>query len=190
MIKELNYDITKDDLKNYAKDYLSVKRLKENRIKKSVIVFIILFILLLMLNIITIFPNVNDIQVAFVGFIFMSFVIFIFTLIFSLIIYFLESLSLRITALQLYNGMDFQNNKIIIDSEKGTFSTFDRDNNSAVNWSMIKDIYNLKYSILIFISDYRAFIIPKRIFETEQEMNETWKLIKECYDKSRGNVND
>ena len=171
MIKELNYDITKDDLKNYAKDLMNINYYKKQRLLTSAISFIIFAILCF----IGLFLN-KDIN---------SFIhILIFGLLLPVIFYYLFPEMLKEGTLKVNKGIDFSNNKVKIDSENGTFSALDRNSNSEFKWSNINDVYNLKYSILIFTKPNMAIIIPKRIFENEQEMNETWELIKGCFDKA------
>ena len=176
MIKELNYDITKDDLKNYAKDLMNINYYKKQRLLTSVLIPACIII-----------PVSFFIHEPLFGKLF--FMIF-FLLCFSLISFFNFPKTISRKIVMLSKNTDFSNNKIFIDSENSVIKTEHNLGNTEYNWSVIKDIYNLKYSILIFTQPYMAIIIPKRIFETEQEMNETWELIKECYDKSRGNVND
>lgn len=99
---------------------------------------------------------------------------------------------LAITIILLYiispitDTLKLENSKVYIkiDSNKNTFTS----SSLAVieyNWSYIKKIYNTKYHFLIYLLKDMAIIIPKRIFESEQEMNETWELIQECYNKNK-----
>ena len=55
------------------------------------------------------------------------------------------------------------------------------DSETVYFWSKIKAIENTKSSILIYISDRQAIIIPKRIFESEQEINNFWNEVKNKY---------
>ena len=74
---------------------------------------------------------------------------------------------------------------IIIDSDKNNFSSKTAERDYSINWNTVFKIDNIDSSILIYTDRTVAIIIPKRIFESEQEMNETWELIQECYNKNR-----
>ena len=82
---------------------------------------------------------------------------------------------------------EYENQKLnlIINSDENTFINNDGVSTTVTNWNRVLKIDNAKNSILIYIATNRAYIIPKRIFKTEQEMNETWELIQECYNKNR-----
>ena len=59
---------------------------------------------------------------------------------------------------------------------------------SEIKWSQMYKLYKSKHLFLIYMTKNQAIIIPKRIFESEQEMNETWELIQECYNKNREDI--
>ena len=54
----------------------------------------------------------------------------------------------------------------------------------SFTWNNVKDIYNTKKNILIFVSDRQALIIPKRVFNSEQEINDFWHLVSSCYQRT------
>lgn len=48
----------------------------------------------------------------------------------------------------------------------------------------IIDIYNKENNILIFVSNRRAIIVPKRIFNTKEEINNFWDYLQGLYNKT------
>ena len=173
MIKELNYDLTKEDLINFAKDCVYAKQYKKQRWIFSCIFMIVYFLIFLFLfNL----DGINSINLicAVVG-----------TFIGTIIMYFLYPSKLKQSVKNFSKGIDLSDNTIIINSDSNTFKGSSKRGTSEWNWSEFKYIYNFKYSILLFFQEYQAIFIPKRIFESEQEMNETWELIQECYNKNK-----
>lgn len=179
MIKELKYELTKEDLGNFVKDALCIKRYKKERLNTAIILAFIPIIGLIITIIQIIIQKPNNIFDYLFPFVFLLFI-------FAGFGYFMYSAILKSSALKLNKDTDFLNNKVIINSELDTIIELN-NSYSEYNWSKIKDIHNLKYNIIIFTQPYIAIIIPKRIFETEQEMNETWELIQECYNKYKEN---
>lgn len=59
------------------------------------------------------------------------------------------------------------------------------DINFVVKWSTVKDIYNRKHNIIVFISDMQVISIPKRIFNSEEEIANCWSYLNDCYNSAR-----
>lgn len=59
---------------------------------------------------------------------------------------------------------------------------------STYQWSSIKDVYNQKYSLLIFIADVQAIVIPKRIFNSNDEIESCWKYLQDCYNNAQSSL--
>ena len=171
MIKELEYDLTKEDLNKYYKDYLKTKQIKKIRFMLTLVVTIIPFII----DIPAIITNNKTVDIYYISFFVLYF----------LLIYFIFPLLHKIDFQIANRGTDFSNNKLIINSDNSYINLEDKNYNEERKWSSFKYIYNLEYNFLLFISNTRSLIIPKRIFESEQEMNETWELIQECYNKNQ-----
>lgn len=172
MIKELKYDLTKEDLNNWIKDFFKSKQGKKLRLTIALNTAIIATFINLILDIIFHEPLLlSNYVVSFV-------ILFIF-------LYFTCPLFSKIETKINSKGIDYSNNTITINSDNNYIKMDDNNTHEERKWSNIKYIYNLEYTILLFYSDYKAIIIPKRIFESEQEMNETWKLIQECYNKNK-----
>lgn len=54
---------------------------------------------------------------------------------------------------------------------------------STLNWSGIINISNQKNSILLFTGDRIFILLPKRIFTNEEELDNCWNYIQDCYNK-------
>ena len=54
----------------------------------------------------------------------------------------------------------------------------------SFTWNNVKDIYNTKKNILIFVSNRQALIIPKRVFNSERDINVFWHLVSSCYQRT------
>ena len=158
MIKELKYDLTKEDI---AKSV--------NSINKRVPKILDLIDLIIGLCLITI------------GIFFKWYLYSVIVLILCIILLLL--ISGKINYIIFFAKFKTQKINVVINSDENTFTGKSDVGTSVFNWNKIPKIDNTKDSILIFINDNSSLIIPKRIFESEQEMNETWELIQECYNK-------
>ena len=81
-------------------------------------------------------------------------------------------------------GRDLTNNAIKFNSDDEYFCMNNKYGESKWKWKQIKAIHNGKNNILLFIADYQALFIPKHIFNSEEEISETWNLISDCYSKA------
>ena len=172
MIKELKYDLTKEDFNNWLKDFFKSKHGKKIRLTITLNTSIIVTLINFALDIITNKPL--ELKLYIMSFLITSVLLYLFYPFFS-------KLETKINS----KGIDYSNNTITINSDNNYIKMDDNNSHEERKWSNIKYIYNLEYSILLFYSDYKAIIIPKRIFESEQEMNEVWNLIQACYNKNR-----
>lgn len=50
---------------------------------------------------------------------------------------------------------------------------------SFLKWDGIVDIYEAKTTFLIFVSDYKAIVIPKRAFETQEKAQDFFNFVNE-----------
>ena len=175
MIKELECELTKEDFKNYVIDQKKIKFIK---LKKNLVTQYVLVLMFLLLLIGWLFCYWSEewhcaIYIAFV----LSMIIFCF-------VDYMYLFPNRTATILYDRSSSFIKRKYIINSEEGTITVR----------SVKKEVYNLNYcyaientknNILIFTVKNEALIIPKRIFKDEQEMNEVWELIQECYNKNR-----
>ena len=163
MIKELEYDLTKEDMEKGIRDFPPAKR---GITKIQIFGFLIIVLLAIICGIFSgeyLFP--------------------ILIIIFFLILMFLPKG--KMSFIKIFGEYENQKLNLIINSDENTFINNDGVSTTVTNWNRVLKIDNAKNSILIYIATNRAYIIPKRIFKTEQEMNETWELIQECYNKNR-----
>ena len=56
---------------------------------------------------------------------------------------------------------------------------------TTFKWNSIKHAYNRKRNFLLFIADYEAIIIPKRIFNSNDEIENCWKYLQDCYNNAQ-----
>lgn len=82
----------------------------------------------------------------------------------------------------LQKGLD-PNVRILID-EHGIDAYVGEFIREIYDWRAVKDVYDTKKQLIIFISDFRAIIIPKRIFETEKDIQNCWNFILKCHNAS------
>ena len=61
----------------------------------------------------------------------------------------------------------------------------DKPIQSTYKWNSIKNIHNTKNLLIIFVSDLHGLIIPKRIFNSEKEIDNFWKYIQDCYNNAQ-----
>lgn len=57
--------------------------------------------------------------------------------------------------------------------------TSNKCGSGLLKWDGIKAIYQSKKSIFVFIGDYKAYIVPKRAFESEEKAQEFFNFVKE-----------
>ena len=159
MIKELEYELTKKDIFKFSFFHNEIKN------KFSLIFSLIVFITLVIYALFLIIFKFYDLYIYVVSF----FVVFFIFLILpaTIAIFKNKNISLNIK-------IDSESSVLVIDNIYG---------HSEINWSQMHKIYKLKNLLLIYMTKNAAIVIPKRIFATEQEMNETWELIQECYNK-------
>ena len=161
MIKELEFELTKKDVFKFSFFHNEIKN------KFSLIFSIIVFIMLIMFGLYIIVFNVYDLYIFLAGF----FILFFIFLILPVVI-----ATLRFKNINL---------NIKIDSESPILMYKNIYGYSELNWNKAQEICKTRFLLLIYIIKNQALVIPKRIFESEQEMNETWELIQECYNKNR-----
>lgn len=178
-MKELNFSFEKKDYSNFTKDSLGVKRIIKAQLKEFAIPFAIVSLVMSLLLTIKSCGICLD-SWSFYVFLFETFASFY--LIFSCLVFILI-LGIGSRNIQkLQQGIDKDtkitiNDDVLVQVKEGMSSAFE--------WSTVKDIYNKKHSILVFISDFQAIFIPKRIFNSENEINELWDYMQTCYNNAK-----
>ena len=166
---KINYELTLNDCKAYAKEVFFIKRIFCCFIKENVLKAIICSILLSpSLGLLFFGFHIIPVITLFIG-------LFIFVyIIWGLMWYYSGGKNVY----RMLEGFD-KNYELII--EEDIIKRISSSGESLFNWKNVKDIYNTKRNILIFVSDRQAIIIPKRIFESEQELNEFWNEVQNKY---------
>ena len=179
---ELNYELTDKDLFNFNLETLTIKQVILNSQKLNIIIFCIFSFMCA-----TIFTN------SLMGglyllhwFTYISFIIsLIIALLFFAIIGILGQIIFGGLAIKLQmKGID-RSTKAIID--ENTITNENSMGKVIHNWSTTKGIYNKKHNFLIFIGPIQAIVIPKRIFNSKEEIDEFWTYIQTCYNNAKNN---
>jgi hypothetical protein len=175
---ELNYELTDKDLFNFNLETLTIKQVLLNAHKMNLIMFSIMAIFCGIF-----FTSALMGEYIIHWFSIIAFVIsFIIALLLLIIIGILGQIIFGGLAIKLQmKGIDRSTKALINDSEITNENSMGK---TTYNWSAAKGVYNKKHNILIFIGPIQAIVIPKRIFNTEQEIEETWNYIQECYNKA------
>ena len=164
-----DYEITKQDLKLVSKDIWKVSHYR--KIQRN---FIIITMIFTIIAIASIFMPTTIFDI-----IFFPLICIILYLIFLL---FIIRCSAYFNLKKLLKGTNLKRSIIIDDSGiKQMNSTC----TSTLNWSGIINISNQKHSILLFLGDRIFILLPKRIFANEEELNNCWNYIQDCYNKTR-----
>ena len=171
---KINFELTLKDMDNFYKETFFVKRLflkflKENLISNLIESIIVVSIIIFLFNLWNINFNIIFYILLFIAFVILGYIIL------GLNVYFNSGK----TNYKMVKDKD-KNYEVNIDDDERIKIT-SRDSETIYYWSKIKAIENTKSNILIFISERLAFIIPKRIFVTEQEINDFWNEVKNKY---------
>lgn len=162
MIKELNYDLTKEDVFKFFYFH-------HFKNKIELIVWLIILLIFIFSSVCLYLCDPTDKSSLFVGIGFTILAFFLFIIIPVIGVLKFEKIKLNIK-------ISSESSVIVYDNTYG---------HSEIKWSQMYKLYKSKHLFLIYMTKNQAIIIPKRIFESEQEMNETWELIQECYNKNR-----
>jgi len=171
---KINFELTLKDMDNFYKETFFMKRLflkflKENLISNLIESVIVVSIIIFLFNL----WNINF-NIIFCILCFMAFVVFGYIILGLTVYYSAGKKNYKMT-----KGKDKNYEVNIDDNERIKITS--RDSETIYYWSKIKAIENTKSNILIFVSERLAFIIPKRIFESEQKLNEFWNEVQNKY---------
>ena len=61
----------------------------------------------------------------------------------------------------------------------------DKSIQTTYKWNLVKDVYNTRHLLIIFVSDLHGLIIPKRIFYSEEEIDNCWKYLQDYYNNAQ-----
>ena len=166
---KVNYELTLEDCNIYIKETFFIKRFFQYFIKNNIRRALILSILLsLLLSYLHYTLSLMSIITLFIG-------IFLFVyIIWGLIGYFSGGKNVY----GLLEGLD-KNYELTVEND--VIKRTSTSGESSYTWNNVKDIYNTKRNILIFVSERQAIVVPKRIFSNEQEANAFWTFVSSCY---------
>ena len=188
---ELKFKYESKDYRDFARACLGIRRILIAQFKPYLTLIGIFSIIIagMISNVFisnTIFYDINDQCVEpsnflkFLTFSFAFFVIFIFLIACGILgQYFLGGRRIAIFR----KGID-PDTQIIID-EKGLKIYLGKSIHYICAWNSVKDAYNTKKLLIIFISDFLGIIIPKRIFKTSEDVKNCWDFILQFYKKDR-----
>ena len=165
----VHYEITLKDCDNFAKETIFMKRFLIRFIKDNVNRALIF-------SVIMTFCFGVYFKLNIVGF----FLLFVFML---LIVYFIWLLKAYFedgkSMYKLFEGLDKKYELVIEGNESIKRISNGMENSFA--WENVKEIYNTKSNILIFVSERQALIIPKRAFDDRNQLDDFWKEIQDKY---------
>lgn len=177
---ELTFTYQPKDYSNYNKDTLSIKRIIKYILKANTITFIILSLIISFCFTVSLF-----------GGIYLKYWAYYLVFIGSFVAAYVLSFCLSIASQFLFGGKIIQRQmKGVAKDVKLTINDdviiFDNGSiQSVCKWNCVKDIYNKKYNLLIFIADMQALIIPKRVFNSSDEINNWWQYLQNCYNNAQ-----
>jgi len=168
---KINYELKLKDCQNYVKETFFIKRLLLYFLKDNFIRTIICSILF---SLYMVFFVVNF-NIKYMIFSFFIFIIFA---------YFMGGLFVYFSGgKEVYKFLDGLDKNYELNIEKDCIKRKSSNLETTINWNNVKDIYNMKNNILIFVSERHAIIIPKRIFETEKSVQDFWQDIQTCFNQ-------
>lgn len=172
MMNEITYTNEKKDFTDFARFSLKIPRCISILLKRVLIVTLII-------TIIGCFLFIKHFYIQSITFILLY---FLFNLIFLLVSVYILSFIFNGHALyNLSKGLDLNYTLTLTDEGIKRVSS---SSTSTYNWSNVKDIYNTKREIFVFVSDFQAIIIPKRAFENEADSESFYNLIIEYQKKA------
>ncbi len=164
---ELNYELTDKDLDNFNLESLTIKSVFLTIHKINLILF-------------GIGSFVWSLQRLICGSFIISFIVAILCSIVLTIL--LHIIIARYAMKQKLKGIDRNSKAVINDNDITSENSIGK---VTYNWTAVKGIYNKKHNILIFLGPVQAMIIPKRIFNSKEELDEFWTYIQGCHNNSR-----
>lgn len=186
-MEKVNYTITLDDCSDYVKYQLKIKRIRTFVMKSFIPFWIIglIFAIITLLPLFSIppFPDVtiinNILYYLSSACIMLWPIIGIWLVIFGIAlgIYLLDpfhALSKRVYKMLQGGALDIE----LEVKEDGLYAE-GKGVSSVLKWDGIIDIYDTGKTFLVFVSDYRAVIIPKRAFGTDNNAQEFLKYTQE-----------
>lgn len=168
-IMKINYEFTLKDCNNYVRETLFMKRffvyfIKDNLLRAIIVSLVLsLWFCYYLLNL-----NIVSIVVCFFAWLIIAYIVW------GLMDYCTGGKNLY----KMMNGLDM---KYELTLENDVIKRKSSYGEISFSWNKLKGINNTKKNILLFISERQAIIVPKRIFETKQELDDFWTIVQENY---------
>lgn len=172
-MQEFMFKYEPKDYTNYSREVLGIRRIFINMLKLYAIPYIILSLVFSLCFVSSLFGGIIWWYWLFYIVMFISFIIILSCL--YLLAITLQFLFGGSAIKRMQQGVN-KNIKIIMSNE--TIIIDNGDMHAEHKFSSIKDIYNKKNNYLLFISDFQAIIVPKRIFKTQEEATDCWDYIE------------
>lgn len=179
---EIKFSFEPTDYKNFNKDSLGIKRIRK-----------IILNLYIVPNIIFSFIFSLCFSFGLFGGIYFQYWLFDVVLCIGMVIAYIFLLGFLLFNQYIFGGkatirqQQGVNKDVIITLQDDMLTSDNGDMRSEFHWDKVKDIYNKKHSLLIFVADMQSIIIPKRIFNSEKDMDDCWNYIQDCYNKTHNN---
>ena len=187
--------LTLDDCRDYVKYQLKIKRIRKF-ILKMYIPFWIIGLIFFIVNLLPVF-SVKDVPYTDAWNVFLFYleyalslvlpIVIIWCLIFAFVIslYFFDPF--HCVSKRVYKMLQGGSLEAEIEVKDDGIYAVSKSASSVMNWNGIIDIYDTGKTFLIFISDYRAMLVPKRAFQDERKAQEFFDLVNERLANSRSN---
>ncbi len=164
-----DFDINEQDLKHASKDVWKVPHFfKMQRI------FIALPIISAIVTVISIFMPSHIFNMVFFPLVCMT-LFFVYLL---FVIYHSTYVGMK----KMIKGSNFK--RCVVIDDVGIKQT-NSASTSTFYWSGVVHIANQNDTILLFIGDRMFILLPKRIFANDEELNNCWSYIQDCYNKAQ-----
>ena len=177
---ELTITYNKKDYSNYTKDTILIKRILKNTFKTFAIPYVLLSIITALTFTSTLYGGLY-----FAYWEFYVVLIITFLVVFPVVCMFVLLMQFFLGGKVVQRQQQGINATIKIEITPQNIIIDNGDIHSVYKWNAVKDIYNKKYNILIFVSDIRGILIPKRIFSSEEEIADCWSYLNDCYNNTR-----
>lgn len=176
MIKEINFKLEKKDLKNFSREHLLLKRNFLFQLKVFALGSLCFGVLMSVFFSLVLFKGLSYILICkSIFFLTLGFFIPMFT--FTFLLQFFVTNATKTS--------NYTDCNIVIDSETDAVKIKTENTYCEFKWNSLFEIQNKKHNILLYTTRNVAIIIPKRIFNSEEEISELWNLISDCYKKAK-----
>lgn len=185
-MEKLSFTLTKDDIKDYVKYTYKLPRMRNFFKKQDVKVYLFACAVILVFDFLfSILPNLtSDINIFsfipnYLEYVFWTIgPVFLFMLLFIVALYFISiNDCFGLAAKTSFRTLENSSLDLNIELDEEGIKFYNEVKNSHLKWEGIVEVHNTGKSILIFLSNYQASVIPYRAFETPEKAEEFFNLI-------------